>query len=169
MWTIFKVFTEFVIILLLFYVLVFWPRGMWDLSSPTRNRTRTPGIGKQNLNHWTAREVSGQNFKFMKTSRTTTTKNWLKTKLKISEKETKNWNGIKPFPSCIHLHIWKQLVTKNIFVNSTKLFSTLQWLNINVLIVFTYFLVICRSSPYPYKWLSSIVHRKNLPFFDTWP
>ena len=33
MWTIFKVFTEFVTILLLFYVLVFWPRGMWDLNS----------------------------------------------------------------------------------------------------------------------------------------
>ena len=35
MWTIFKVFIEFVIILLLFYVLVFWPWGMWDLSTPT--------------------------------------------------------------------------------------------------------------------------------------
>ena len=34
MWTIFKVFIEFVTILLLFYVLVFWPWGMWDLSSP---------------------------------------------------------------------------------------------------------------------------------------
>ena len=37
MWTIFKVFIEFVTILLLFYVLVFWPRGMWALSSPTRD------------------------------------------------------------------------------------------------------------------------------------
>ena len=37
MWTIFKVFIEFVTILLLFYVLVFWPRGTWDLSSPTRD------------------------------------------------------------------------------------------------------------------------------------
>ena len=33
MWTIFKVFIEFVAILLLFYVLVFSSRGMWDLSS----------------------------------------------------------------------------------------------------------------------------------------
>ena len=57
MWTIFKVFIEFVTILLLFYVLVFWSRGMWDLSSPTRDRTRTPCIGRQSLNHWTAREV----------------------------------------------------------------------------------------------------------------
>ena len=32
--TIFKVFTEFVTILFLFNVLVFWLRGMWDLSSP---------------------------------------------------------------------------------------------------------------------------------------
>ena len=41
----------------LFYVLVFWPQGMWDLSSPTRNWTGTPCIGRQSLNHWTAREV----------------------------------------------------------------------------------------------------------------
>ena len=33
MWTIVKVFTEFFNILLQFYVLVFWPRGIWDLSS----------------------------------------------------------------------------------------------------------------------------------------
>ena len=32
--TIFKVFIEFVTILLLFYVLVFWRRGMWDLPGP---------------------------------------------------------------------------------------------------------------------------------------
>ena len=57
MWTIFKVFIEFVTLLLLFYVLVFWLRGMWDLSSPTRGRTHTPYIGRQSLNHWTAREV----------------------------------------------------------------------------------------------------------------
>ena len=38
MWTnVLKVFIEFVTILLLFYVLVFWPRGMWDLSSLTRD------------------------------------------------------------------------------------------------------------------------------------
>ena len=30
-----KVFVKFVTILLLFYVLVFWPQGTWDLSSPT--------------------------------------------------------------------------------------------------------------------------------------
>ena len=57
MWTIFKVFIEFVTILLLFHVLVFWPRGMWDLSSPTRDQTHTPCIGRRSLNHWTAREV----------------------------------------------------------------------------------------------------------------
>ena len=57
MCTIFKVFIEFVTILLLFYVLVFWPRGMWDLSSLTRDWTRTPCIGRQILNHWTTREV----------------------------------------------------------------------------------------------------------------
>ena len=57
LWTIFKVFTEFVTILLLFYVLSFWLRGMWDLISPNRDRTCTPCIGRQNLNHWTAIEV----------------------------------------------------------------------------------------------------------------
>ena len=31
MWTIFKFFIEFVIILLLFSVMVFWPRDMWDI------------------------------------------------------------------------------------------------------------------------------------------
>ena len=35
----------------------FWLRGMWDLSSPTRDWTRTPCIGRQSLNHWTAREA----------------------------------------------------------------------------------------------------------------
>ena len=34
MWAIFPVFTEFVTVLLLFYVLVFWPWGIWDHSSP---------------------------------------------------------------------------------------------------------------------------------------
>ena len=57
MWTIFKVFIEFVTILLLFYVLVFWPRAMWDLSSRTRDRNCTPCIGRRSLKHWTAREV----------------------------------------------------------------------------------------------------------------
>ena len=57
MWTIFKVFIEFVTILLLFYVLFFWLQGMGDLSSPARDRARTPCIERRSLNHWTAREV----------------------------------------------------------------------------------------------------------------
>ena len=43
--------------LLLFYVLVFWPQGMWDLGSLTRDGTHTPCIGRRSLNHWTTREV----------------------------------------------------------------------------------------------------------------
>ena len=31
-------------VLLVFYVLVFWPRRMWDLSSLTRNGTHAPHI-----------------------------------------------------------------------------------------------------------------------------
>ena len=56
MWTIFKVFSEFLSILLLFHVLVFWPRGKWDLSSPARDRTGNPGTGRQNLNHSSTRK-----------------------------------------------------------------------------------------------------------------
>ena len=54
MWTIFKDFFEFVTILLLFYILVFWHQVMQDLSFPTRDQTHTPCIGKWSLNHWAA-------------------------------------------------------------------------------------------------------------------
>ena len=62
MQTIFKVFFEFVTILFLFYALVFWPCGMWDLSSLTRDLTCTPCIGRRSLNHWTVREVPSESF-----------------------------------------------------------------------------------------------------------
>ena len=39
-----------------FMFLVFWPPGMWDLSSPTSDRTHTPCIGRWSLNCWAARE-----------------------------------------------------------------------------------------------------------------
>ena len=42
--TIFKVFIEFVSILLLFYVLVFWLWGMWDFKSLIRDLTRMPAL-----------------------------------------------------------------------------------------------------------------------------
>ena len=57
MWTIFKVFIEFVGILFLFYVLVFRLQGIWDPSSLARDWTCTPCIGRWSLNHWTSREV----------------------------------------------------------------------------------------------------------------
>ena len=58
MWTIFKVFIEFVTILLLFYVLVFWLQGMCDLNSLTRDWTCThPLYSKQSLNHGTTRGI----------------------------------------------------------------------------------------------------------------
>ena len=46
-----------------FFVFVFLicllaaPHGMWDLSSPTRDRTCALCVGSAGLNHWTAREV----------------------------------------------------------------------------------------------------------------
>ena len=52
-----KIFVEFVTILLLFYVLFFWLRGMWDLSSSARDQTHTPCIERRSLNHWTTSEV----------------------------------------------------------------------------------------------------------------
>ena len=57
MWTIYKVFIEFVTTLLLLYALSFWPRGMWDPSSLTRDQTCTPCPGRRIPNHWTAREI----------------------------------------------------------------------------------------------------------------
>ena len=57
MWAIFKIFIEFVTILVLFYVLVPWLQGKGDLTSLTRDPTHTPCIGRQSLKHWTAREV----------------------------------------------------------------------------------------------------------------
>ena len=43
MWTVFKAFLEFVTVLLLFHVLLFWLRGLWDLSLFMRDPIR-PGI-----------------------------------------------------------------------------------------------------------------------------
>ena len=31
---------------------IFWPQGLWDLSSATRNQIRTPCTGRWSLNHW---------------------------------------------------------------------------------------------------------------------
>ena len=44
MWTVFKVFIEFVKILFLFYVLVFRPQGIWDPSSLARDWTCTQAL-----------------------------------------------------------------------------------------------------------------------------
>jgi len=59
MWIIFIILIEFVITLFLSYVLfcVFWPQGMWDLSSQTSDPTGTLCVGRQSPNHWTTREV----------------------------------------------------------------------------------------------------------------
>ena len=58
----FKVFIEFITVLLLFYILVFCPRGMWDLSSCSLDRTHSY-TGRGNLNYWTTKEVLGPIFK----------------------------------------------------------------------------------------------------------
>ena len=43
--------------MLLFYVLVSCPPGVWDLGPLTRDQIHTPSIGRQRLNHRANREV----------------------------------------------------------------------------------------------------------------
>ena len=40
----------------IFSVLIFWPRGMWNLRSLTRDQTCILCIESQSLNHWTTRK-----------------------------------------------------------------------------------------------------------------
>ena len=61
-----KAFTEFVTIFLQLYVLDFWPQGLWNVSSPTRDSTCTPWNGRQSLNHWLTREAPNLTFKIMR-------------------------------------------------------------------------------------------------------
>ena len=56
MWTIFKAFIEFVTILLLLYVLVFWTGDMWDLATDQGSNQQSLHW-KQKSNHSTTREV----------------------------------------------------------------------------------------------------------------
>ena len=63
MWTIFKVVIQFITELFLFYIFVFWPRVIWDLSSPTGAEIHTPCVRRQSLNNWTTREVRTVNLK----------------------------------------------------------------------------------------------------------
>ena len=53
----FQIFIEFVTLLLLLYVLSFWPQGMWDLGSPVKVGTHITCTGRSSLNHWTARDI----------------------------------------------------------------------------------------------------------------
>ena len=53
------------LILLPLYLLVFRPRGIWDLSSLTGDQAHAPWIGRRSLNHWTAREVPHCFFKYI--------------------------------------------------------------------------------------------------------
>ena len=53
MWTIFKLFIEFVAMLFLMSILIFWPQGLWELITPSRDPTHIPCSGRPNLHHWT--------------------------------------------------------------------------------------------------------------------
>lgn len=55
MWIIFKVFVEFVTILLLFSGFGFLAPSIWYVSSPTMDQTYTPCIGRQK-SYWTTRK-----------------------------------------------------------------------------------------------------------------
>ena len=70
MWAIFieicyKDLIEFVTISLQFYILAFCLGGPWGPSSPARDQTCNFCIGRQSLNHWTAREVPMAFFLFL--------------------------------------------------------------------------------------------------------
>ena len=56
MWTIFKDIIEFVTIIPLLCVLIFWPWGMWDFNSPIQDQTHTLCTGRS-FNSWTAGDV----------------------------------------------------------------------------------------------------------------
>ena len=43
--------------------MLYWPWGMWDLSSLTRDQSCSFCIGRWSRNHWTTREVPKQNFR----------------------------------------------------------------------------------------------------------
>lgn len=57
MCAIFKVCIQLVITLLLFRVLAFCLWGLWNPSSPTRDRTQIPWVGRWSRNPWTTSEV----------------------------------------------------------------------------------------------------------------
>ena len=40
------------------FVVLFWPHGIWNCNSPTRDQVHTPCNGGRIPNHWTLREVS---------------------------------------------------------------------------------------------------------------
>ena len=54
----FKAFVEFLTILLLFDALDFGMQGMWNVCSPTRDRTHIPCLGSWSLSHWTDHQGS---------------------------------------------------------------------------------------------------------------
>ena len=66
MWTVLKALLEFMTVLLLFHVLVFFGhKACGNLSSLTRDWTHIPCIGRWSLNRWTTREVPNLLFTFL--------------------------------------------------------------------------------------------------------
>ena len=63
MWTILKVFIEFLAMWLLSSIFIFWPQGMYDLICQSRDPTHIPCSRRPNLNHWTTTEVPERFFK----------------------------------------------------------------------------------------------------------
>ena len=67
MWTIFSLYWIFYNVASVLCFVFFWLRGMWDLSSLTRDWTHATCVGRQSLNHWTTREVLVEILKRFKT------------------------------------------------------------------------------------------------------
>ena len=72
---------------LFFFFFFATPHGMWDLSSLNRDQVRAPCIGRQSLNHWTAREVPKNPSWLLPLSRSSKTKSLIWTLLEVLWKD----------------------------------------------------------------------------------
>ena len=92
-----------------------------DLSSPTRNWTCTPCIGRRSLNHWTAREVSYFELIFVSGVRQGSSFILLHRNIQFSQ----NFKGFDPFSSSLQWYglVWWHSVTILYDLSSPSFFS----------------------------------------------
>ena len=64
-WTIFKVFNELVTVLLLLFMFWFFGHEACGILAPNQGSNLHPCMGRQNLNHWTTKEVLHMLFNYV--------------------------------------------------------------------------------------------------------